>query len=94
VSIKELQEYRESVKALDGLVEYHRMPFILLNQAGRSVNTGVVSSNYFDVLGIRAAARALVQRQGRRRAPSRWSLATATAGKFGGDVSASDAPSR
>ena len=53
VSIKELQEYRESVKALDGLVEYHRMPFILLNQGEPDqVNTGVVSSNYFDVLGI------------------------------------------
>jgi putative ABC transport system permease protein len=53
VSIKELQEYRESVKALDGLVEYHRMSFILLNQGEPDdVNTGVVSSNYFDMLGI------------------------------------------
>jgi putative ABC transport system permease protein len=53
VSIKELQEYRETVKALDGLVEYHRMTFILLNQGEPDeVNTGVVSSNYFDMLGI------------------------------------------
>jgi predicted permease len=53
VSIKELQEYREAVGAVEGLVEYHQMTFILLNQGEPDrVDTGVVSSNYFDVLGI------------------------------------------
>jgi predicted permease len=53
VSIKELQEYREAVGAVEGLVEYHQMTFILLNHGEPDrVDTGVVSSNYFDVLGI------------------------------------------
>jgi predicted permease len=53
VSIKELQEYREAVTAVEGLVEYHQMTFILLNHGEPDrVDTGVVSSNYFDVLGI------------------------------------------
>src|SRR5687767_1234016 len=57
VSIKELQEYRESVKAVEGLVEYHQMNFVLLNNGEPDrVDTGVVSSNYFDVLGITPVA--------------------------------------
>jgi predicted permease len=53
VSITELQEYRESVRAVEGLVEYHQMNFVLLNNGEPdSVDTGVVSANYFDVLGI------------------------------------------
>jgi len=57
VSIKELQEYRESVKAVEGLVEYHQMSFVLLNNGEPDrVDTGVVSSNYFDVLGITPVA--------------------------------------
>jgi len=54
VSIKELQEYREAAQAVDGLVEYHGMSFVLLNQGEPDrVETGVVSSNFFDVLGVR-----------------------------------------
>jgi putative ABC transport system permease protein len=57
VSIKELQEYRDSVKAVEGLVEYHQMSFVLLNNGEPDrVDTGVVSSNYFDVLGITPVA--------------------------------------
>jgi predicted permease len=53
VSIKELQEYREAAGAVEGLVEYHQMTFTLLNRGEPDrVDTGVVSSNYFDVLGI------------------------------------------
>jgi putative ABC transport system permease protein len=53
VSIKELQEYREAAQAVDGLVEYHGMSFVLLNQGEPDrVETGVVSSNFFDVLGV------------------------------------------
>jgi predicted permease len=54
VSIRELQEYRQTVNAVDDLVEYHRMSFVLLNHGEPDrVDTGVVSANYFDVLGIR-----------------------------------------
>ena len=54
VSIKELFEYREGTKSLDGLVEYHAMSFVLLNHGEPDrVDTGVVSSNYFDVFGVR-----------------------------------------
>jgi putative ABC transport system permease protein len=54
VSIKELFEYREGTRSLDGLVEYHFMSFVLLNHGEPDrVDTGVVSSNYFDVFGVR-----------------------------------------
>ena len=39
---------------MESLVEYHSMPFILLGQGEpRRVQTGVVSANFFDVLGVR-----------------------------------------
>jgi predicted permease len=54
VSIKELSDYRQSVQALEGLVEYHGMSFVLLNQGEPDrVETGVVSSNFFDAFGVR-----------------------------------------
>src|SRR5688572_19478707 len=54
VSIKELFDYREGMRSLDGLVEYHFMSFVLLNHGEPDrVDTGVVSSNYFDVFGVR-----------------------------------------
>ena len=37
----------------DGLVEYHQMNFDLINRGEPDrVNTGVVSANFFDLLGI------------------------------------------
>jgi putative ABC transport system permease protein len=54
VSIKELYDYRELATDFDNLVEYHQMSFDLLNRGEPDrVNTGVVSHNFFDVLGIR-----------------------------------------
>jgi len=54
VSIKELYDYREQTAAFDELVEYHQMSFDLLKRGDPNrVNTGVVSHNFFDVLGIR-----------------------------------------
>jgi putative ABC transport system permease protein len=54
VSIKELFDYREGTRSLDGLVEYHFMSFVLLNHGEPDrVDTGVVSSNFFDVFGVR-----------------------------------------
>jgi len=53
VSIKELYDYREQSRAFDALVEYHQMNFDLLKRGDPDrVNTGVVSHNFFDVLGI------------------------------------------
>ena len=54
VSIKELYDYREQLGAVDGLVEFHQMNFDLLRRGEPDrVATGVVSHNFFDVLGIR-----------------------------------------
>jgi putative ABC transport system permease protein len=53
VSIKELYEYREQLASMDGLVEFHQMNFDLLRRGEPDrVATGVVSHNFFDVLGI------------------------------------------
>ena len=53
-SVRELADYRERSRALQSVVEYHSMPFILLGRGEpRRVQTGVVSANYFDVLGVR-----------------------------------------
>jgi predicted permease len=53
-SYKELVDYREQTKALDALVEYHSMPFLLLgDDSAERVQTAVVSANFFDVLGVK-----------------------------------------
>jgi putative ABC transport system permease protein len=54
VSIKEYKQYREQAAAFESLVEYHQMSFDLLKRGEPSrVNTGVVSHDFFEVLGIR-----------------------------------------
>jgi putative ABC transport system permease protein len=53
VSIRELYDYREQLASFDGLVEFHQMSFDLLRRGEPDrVDTGVVSPNFFDVLGI------------------------------------------
>ena len=54
VAIPEVWDYRDQLKTIDDVVEYHQMNFVLLDkgQADR-VATGVVSSTYFDVFGIK-----------------------------------------
>jgi len=53
VSIKELYDYRDQSRAFDALVEYHQMNFDLLQRGDPvRVNAGVVSHDFFDVLGI------------------------------------------
>jgi putative ABC transport system permease protein len=53
-SVKELQDYREQAKSLAQIEEYHQMSFILLDgQQPDEVRTGVVSSHFFDLLGIK-----------------------------------------
>jgi putative ABC transport system permease protein len=54
VSIKELYDYRAQLASFDGLVEFHQMSFDLLRRGEPDrVATGVVSANFFDVLGIK-----------------------------------------
>ncbi len=54
VAVAEYYDYREQVKVFDGLVEYHQMNFDLLNRGEPDrVDAGVVSHNFFDLLGIR-----------------------------------------
>jgi putative ABC transport system permease protein len=55
VSIRELYDYREQLQRdFRGLVEFHDMTFDLLEQGEPDrVATGVVSANFFDVIGIR-----------------------------------------
>ncbi len=53
VSIPELFDYRARLKSVSDLVEYHSMSFTLLNQGEPDrVDTGVVSANFFTMLGI------------------------------------------
>ena len=54
VSIREYFDYREQATAdFDALVEYHQMNFDLLRRGDPDrVDTGVVSHNFFEVLGI------------------------------------------
>jgi hypothetical protein len=52
-SIKEVYDYRDSNQTLSGLVEHHSMTFTLLGRdEPERVSTGVVSAEFFDVLGI------------------------------------------
>jgi putative ABC transport system permease protein len=54
VSIKELYDYREQLASFEGLVEFHQMNFDLLRRGEPDrVATGVVSPNFFDVLGVK-----------------------------------------
>ena len=54
VSIQELDDFRARLKAVRDLVEFHGMSFVLLNQGEPDrVDAGVVSANFFDMLGIR-----------------------------------------
>ncbi|HUE85978.1 MAG TPA: ABC transporter permease [Vicinamibacterales bacterium] len=54
VSIKELYDYRAQLASFEGLVEFHQMSFDLLRRGEPDrVATGVVSPNFFDVLGVK-----------------------------------------
>ena len=55
VAIAEYYDYRQrATDVFDGLVEYHQMNFDLINRGEPDrVDTGVVSANFFDLLGIK-----------------------------------------
>ena len=51
----EMEDLRTQARTLDGVVEYHNMWFVLLGRPEpERVATGVVSANFFDVLGVPA----------------------------------------
>jgi putative ABC transport system permease protein len=53
-SVPELTDYRRQSGSMDALVEYHNMQFIMLGRTEpERVETGVVSWNFFDVLGVK-----------------------------------------
>lgn len=53
-SVPDFTDFRERNRAFAGLSEYHSMWFILLGRAEpERVQTGVVSDNFFDVLGVK-----------------------------------------
>ena len=54
ISIPEVFDYRSRLQAVQDLVEYHSMSFVLLNQGEPDrVDTGVVSANFFNMLGVK-----------------------------------------
>jgi len=55
-SVPELNDLRAMSHSFEGIVEYHAMFFILLGKPEpERVATGVVSANFFDLLGVRPA---------------------------------------
>jgi predicted permease len=54
-SVPEIEDYRAQVKSLAGVAEYHSMAFQWFgNGEPQRVQTGVVSDNFFDLLGVKA----------------------------------------
>jgi predicted permease len=54
VAIAEVWDYRKNLTTVEDVVEYHAMNFVLLDGGNASrVNTGVVSSSYFDTFGVK-----------------------------------------
>jgi putative ABC transport system permease protein len=52
-SVPEIMDYRVQNRTLAGLVEYHTMSFTLFGHGDpERVQTGVVSSNFFDLFGV------------------------------------------
>jgi putative ABC transport system permease protein len=89
VSIKEFFTYRDQATAdFDALVEFHQMNFDLLKRGEPDrVNTGVVSPNFFDVLGIKPIlGRSFVADDDKPGAPAVLIVSyTYWQHKFGGD---------
>jgi hypothetical protein len=55
-SVQEIRDYREQNHVFSDLAEYHSMTFTLLGtKTAERVATGVVSANFFDVLGVKPA---------------------------------------
>jgi putative ABC transport system permease protein len=60
-SAQEVHDYREQTHLFSDFAEYHSMTFTLLGgKAAERVTTGVVSANYFNVLGVKPALGRLI----------------------------------
>jgi len=60
-SVQEIEEYRRLNHVFSSLAEYHSMTFTLLGgKVPERVSTGVVSSNFFDVLGVQPVLGRLI----------------------------------
>jgi putative ABC transport system permease protein len=56
LSVLEVADYRRQSQTLDGVAEYHSMYFNLFGRGeARRVQTGVVSADFFPVVGVRPA---------------------------------------
>ena len=65
-SVPEILDYRTSSTALTGFAEFSQMTFNLLgNDDPVQVTAGVVSGNYFDVMGLEPVAGRLLETQPR-----------------------------
>src|SRR5579864_4268682 len=54
IAIAEVWDYRKALATVNDVVEYHEMSFILLDHGlAERVSTGVVSSSYFDMFGVK-----------------------------------------
>jgi putative ABC transport system permease protein len=54
-SVHEIEDIRAQSRTLESVVEYHNMQFDLLGVGEpQRINTGVVSANFFDELGVKA----------------------------------------
>ncbi len=52
-SVQEVYDYRQQTESLERVVEYHNMTFTLLGRGEpERVTTGVVSAEFFDLLGV------------------------------------------
>ena len=88
VSIPETWELRDRLHDVDDIVEYHQMNFVLLKHGDPDrVNTGVVSSGFFDVFGVKPLyGRTFVAADDDLKAPPVLVLSNAYwKQKFGGD---------
>lgn len=53
-SVPEIRDYRESATTVEGFAEFSAMTFTMLgHDQPRRVRSGIVSGNYFDILGLR-----------------------------------------
>ncbi|PWT91413.1 MAG: hypothetical protein C5B55_08165 [Blastocatellia bacterium] len=53
-SVKEIEDYRQQNQTLSEVVEHHSMSFILYGgDEPEDIQTGVVSANFFEVLGVK-----------------------------------------
>ncbi len=71
-SVPEIEDYRRESPSLEGVAEFSAMPFTMLGaDEPRIVRAGIVTGNYFDVMGLGArAGRVISQREDGPSAPA------------------------